>query len=723
MHKQALLTLLESSNLLNEANQTLINHLSAVHIDALCETTAILHQLNRVQSHFPLLIECPILLEKDNANILAQILNKKDLYVKGLARAIHTLNTHGILEQEIATIIDAQNGVHPKSRANLVIFLHQNALLTAHNRTLLTKRRQLGKYLDAFLILKKASLLSQESIDAIFKEGCTAKINKAFKLLHQKNLLTQERLTHLLTHPSKATFTQHILDALNKNHPNIPEIWDCGVQYPQYLDCDIQSTLLKAHLLTQDNLSLLHTCNAQAYPLSIYLNRLLQLNVLTSENYQFLTQHAAILFHPKIRLHPGFYIEFGRTIDLAAWQHIINICTHATTKDERVEALFQYITTRVATHRQQPTIQNIRAFNRAQSTHTASIHCSTDLSHWLLMTTHQGTMDEHALLQDLSARIKNATHQHRLIAIQALHRIIKIKKNINIGTDQKQKCLDMIHDLELNQITSISDMMGSLEASKAIELKLTFKQSILLFYQETQNCPDVIDSIISALYEIERGKGFNEAGVDINPNHKKNQICPDGTPNKFCEKLSSYSPKIQHVFAAPENIALKIKILLLNAIRHDVERMLTQSNNQDFFSIMDDMSDTEKASRAFEQYWEKYKTKIENEIMSEFSSYISTNQIEKLFSEFKSHVLIDMPSPTETETGGYLSIGFIAWFKEKQIQYADIKRAIANQPILYASSNNILFPIPHKKRAYGKVETYIASDDTDFTSKRMRTLN
>jgi hypothetical protein len=72
---------------------------------------------------------------------------------------------------------------------------------------------------------------------------------------------------------------------------------------------------------------------------------------------------------------------------------------------------------------------------------------------------------------------------------------------------------------------------------------------------------DAKHRFIDALYEIQRGRNINEAGVDVGGDDAP--ICAGGTFNKLIEALVHIHPDVQLVFVSQDGAALKFKIVVI----------------------------------------------------------------------------------------------------------------------------------------------------------------
>ncbi|MFC3909871.1 hypothetical protein ACFORL_12395 [Legionella dresdenensis] len=231
-------------------------------------------------------------------------------------------------------------------------------------------------------------------------------------------------------------------------------------------------------------------------------------------------------------------------------------------------------------------VQRPAQLNQNQSTHTASVHATTDLTAWLLSSKYSTlAIDIAKQWQAMVSAVTAMTPSEDLpqaeieAAIRCLARLTQQAPavNLSITANKKANSLTLIEKLKLNLVDEVKTLMATLTATLNQESRIGLQTFIVWVYEAVKDNPLVMELFTKALFEIQRGYNLNEQGQDEGGDDKP--ICYGGTANKFCEKLSSFSPFIEFIFVDKETINLKMQQLTRQAALTYLKQLHHEASN------------------------------------------------------------------------------------------------------------------------------------------------
>lgn len=305
-----------------------------------------------------------------------------------------------------------------------------------------------------------------------------------------------------------------------------------------------------------------------------------------------------------------------------------------------------------------PLLQRPGRLNGEQSTHTASVHATTDLTAWLISTENHSKRSAHptslAPIKDaLQALAPTATMTADKIrtALTCLDRLDRSPVTIRLNSTQKQRSLAFIKS-ELVGDPRIAALIPALEQDQHRDTELTLLEFIMWIYQDISTHPrgDYMEALVETLFEIQRGYNTNASGQD-DGNTRDLSICFGGTANKCCERLKGLSPLIQFIFTNEESITFKIMPLLLSALLRHVETLYSAAQTGDrqaqerFCALMNDLKNPGNVSEVYESLFSE--KQLMPLLAEEFKAYIlltgQTTMIETVIGKFMTDSLPYLP--------------------------------------------------------------------------------
>ncbi|MCW8451650.1 hypothetical protein [Legionella quinlivanii] len=333
---------------------------------------------------------------------------------------------------------------------------------------------------------------------------------------------------------------------------------------------------------------------------------------------------------------------------------LIAICRRNGTIEEKQNAIRDYVNQNLLYLDEEEPVQ----LNRAQSTHTASVHATTDLTVWLLDLSHRQNPVPLKSIEEIISLLENCPAEtldveQKRAAVDCLRRLRSLPAEIVLDSEKKAVALRLVKETELGKEAAILPLLP-LMAQEAERLQVTsIEQFIrLIFHNISQD--DQLDywtAFVSALYEIQRGYNLDERGID-NLSAEDKEICFGGTANKFCERLQGLSPLINFIYVDNVSIILKIKQLLLNEILNTADELLNEQANDEFILLIGNMQNDEKSIHRYHQAFSYLKPQLEQLLELKVYSIISgQNALEKLLNDFEIAIdnFPDITNPKEAK--------------------------------------------------------------------------
>ncbi len=326
-------------------------------------------------------------------------------------------------------------------------------------------------------------------------------------------------------------------------------------------------------------------------------------------------------------------------------------------------------------------VQPVRArvFNTAQSTHTASVHVTTDLSAWLLWAKYG---EDHSMVTPSLQNIIEALDQlspsldisiEELTAAKiCLERLLGVFVDISLTEEKKSKSLRLILETELKDDIEIQPLLPILIADMGTDRLIPLNRFIAWLFKEIEQptSANYLIAFTKALYEIQRGGNLDETGVD---NGLANSpICYGGSANKFCERLQGFSGLIKFLFVNDQTIALKIKQLTFNSLLEQANMLCTEAiegsdiEKAAFCQFIDDLMDDDKVSDRFVEKFDD--TALYIQLIDEFKAYTiceGTRALKVQITLFKDSCLPYLPAIQLINVGGnnFYSRDFLIQFE------------------------------------------------------------
>ena len=270
--------------------------------------------------------------------------------------------------------------------------------------------------------------------------------------------------------------------------------------------------------------------------------------------------------------------------------------------------------------------------NSAQSTHTASVHTTTDISAWLLQTKYDQKKSVKGIAK-LNTWLANASQSAYLSDAQnCMNRLIKEGNHVNLSLSpsKKDSSLKIIEKIE-GLPEKIASLKSSLLDSKNVESSITLLDFIGLTILELEEKiaqgaleeQTIIQTLVETLVEIERGYNWNDS-LAKDDGGKARAICYGGTANKFCEKLAGTSDLIQFVFINESSIHANLTQLMQEKMVETIQKSYkdrTKQNIQNFTRMIDSLLSTDETGNFCVELFEANRHEFYSKIKQEFEIY------------------------------------------------------------------------------------------------------
>ena len=590
----------------------------------------------------------------------------------------------------IPEVTDASSILHEEINImEISICLENNA-----NKHTVNKIKILPEIIKIYSLLKRTNNFSNEIFKEIIRVALTsttniyAKLNELYLILEyivtaKSQEDSYETMLKLVTSKNMFYLTslQSMLYNLQYNKYALGKLYNSKYFIEQLISSTDLDSYLKVVVILSNKLKLLCDRN---------LNTLSEIEITESlKNLLSLAKRCLILdqniFVSAIKFSEFFVDENGAVLEevnhiqreqmnLNNWNDLIEICESKKTKNERKLAVKSYLCNNILAH--DPN------FNFSQSTHTASVHLSTDITFWLLTCKYPDANYaklEEQLYNDINEYKQSEKYKQKISSdiwsiqkgisgVNILFSTLAIS-NIELSAERKKESMAFMEKL---QILTENSEIKHLEETLREDLDKDTEESIprfilLLYYEIMQNRPASIrkeaalEAFLKACYESVRGYNLDSRGSDINKRTKNSDICAGGVANKFCEILIGQSKIILFYYVAPESIDRKIQAELIRHVRNKYNLLkITDpiTTRRDFQSLADD----ENVSDVLTTTWEESKDEVLRVIIEDFFGFINSDKLATMMHEFETSALPYIPSPKHYSARRFYSSEFIEWF-------------------------------------------------------------
>lgn len=577
---------------------------------------------------------------------------------------------------------------------NIDILERNLAISIDYNRSAENKIRILAEIIKLYEFLKKSNNYTDELFLKIIKCGLisTTKVNAKFDELYTmfktisiaNDNIGVYQIMHELLDSSNITYLtslQSKLRELDNNNCALYKLYRLNYfvnelvgreDLDSYLYIlDVLSVQLK--LLCDKNLFDLHNTRITESFKQV-LTLIQESSALTQDTFVFALNYSEMFVNEDGSVLPEIAHVQPEQMNKYSWSDLIEICKSSRTRHERKLAIKSYMGNNVLAHDPR--------FNVAQSTHTASVHLSTDITFWLLKSKYPDinySEIEEKLYQDIENYKQSKRYQEELGAdkwsiekgiagVAIIFSSLAIAE-ITLSVERKQEALTFMGKMRLfAENSEIQALESTLISKQDTQTSDSVPRFILLLYREIMhNRPDpenefvVIEAFLKSCYEVVRGYNLDSRGADRSREARDHDICAGGVANKFCEILIDQSLIILFYFVAPESITRKIQAELFQHTRRTYTE-LCMSNpiaaRNDFLRL----SDNNQSADVLTEVWDVNKPKIQTSIHGEFFGFLDTEQLDNNIEDFANNALPYIPSPCHFTARRFYSADFIEWF-------------------------------------------------------------
>ena len=512
------------------------------------------------------------------------------IYSERVAFIVVCIENAGITtDDELLSFLNEQlDSFWQREPARMLNILHEEGIIQGtdiQKKNIISTvlhNRQRPSLTHIVLLLKKNNLLNQNNFTFFLQDGAEWRlevIKDIFDILsnEQKNLLSQEIFSRVLAHDNYSALHQVI--RFFERTDGTPTIRAATIRAAYRAAITAEYEENAPTLLTDEENAL------------VTLDLILRHTTLLRDIVQNITP-------TQLRSH---------------WHRITPILQNPNLTPEQLnQALRDYVNFDILRRERGLPLNNTPApINGHQSTHTASVHTTTDLTAWLLLEKHKKELEKHKkkktdpinllglwpvikhkFLQrktQIEQKIQNlelsqtdstegqveqlrgahtildaliSTESKMKTAEDCLKRLTDVSCDIVLSVEKKQTALNYINESELKHDAVIQALLPGLIEQNGQESKLSLQQFIGWIYEEIEqnpSKPDYILGFIEALYEIQRGYYLDKKGQDdLKESHS---ICYGGTANKFPELLVGLSSLIHFVFITEATILANIGLM------------------------------------------------------------------------------------------------------------------------------------------------------------------
>ncbi|PJD95490.1 MAG: hypothetical protein CK426_09310, partial [Legionella sp.] len=237
------------------------------------------------------------------------------------------------------------------------------------------------------------------------------------------------------------------------------------------------------------------------------------------------------------------------------------------------------------------------AFNRAQSTHTASVHRSVSASAARLMENYGTGLNLAATIEKIKSDVNGLNNSFKHLAVKRC--IEHIASPYNTFTDLSGVTTRQLLALAYLAIHDESKRQGTREEAQAL--------------------------FINGLYEIQRGYNLDAQGIDNQSPHDA-PICLAGTFNKLMEKLNGIHPDVELCFITHEGLGLKFPKVAEDCVCNHLNHLASPETATGYV-IVKKLLD----SNGLEPIWDKIKAAVEARLWDEFKEAYANNPEDQRF--------------------------------------------------------------------------------------------
>ena len=252
-------------------------------------------------------------------------------------------------------------------------------------------------------------------------------------------------------------------------------------------------------------------------------------------------------------------------------------------------------------------------FERAQSTHTASVHQSVSESAQRLAKRYQAKIKNTAALDETIDQIE-----------KYLSSLVK-KSPTNINQAAQRALVSL-------KTKSFTDPTSQLSLKELLVLSFS---AINDDEQRIGTRGDALGQFVQGLYEIQRGYNLSESGIDKKPKEPDLPICLPGAFNKLLEKLQTIHPDVEIRFITKDLAAKKLPTLV-NELANDYLSHLANNAKtaKDFLGFTHLMDNLKKEGvelifnaikdKVTECIWDEFKTVYPDKSAPDFIEFIES---------------------------------------------------------------------------------------------------
>lgn len=572
-------------------------------------------------------------------------------------------------------------------------YLQNSKILNQDNFGIVTNHSNLPDLHRSLFELEYEKFNIPENFAILAQHAKPCDLIPALKYLRENKILTSINRTAIAAHPKPLVLARGLL---RLEQVEMPEHRNIVVAHPSPLDLVYALEKLRnATMLTPDNLAAVIAHNdpidlaaalefmshsgaltpenrtvVAAYDKPSKLARVLpfmrEAGHLNTENIEAMRNHTALLTD---WAYDAIWQRIPEVLlNRANYEALLTAAEHANPQEE-LERIRNQITGPVenrapnrernrAPQRVAPVAGGI--FNRAQNTHTASVHRSVSDSAVRLKQRYQDTLNLNEQVQAIETFINELPDTEKN---QAAKRCIKrlIARRYDGFRDTSGVSNRELLALAYMAIHDDQHRTGSLEDAKAL--------------------------FVDGLYEIQRGYNLDEEGVDNGGNDVP--ICVAGTFNKIIEKLSRIHDDVDVRYITHEGACLKfLKLAQLHAKEYLKSKASPECASD--YRVINDLLTQMKADGSLAPIWEAIKADVQAKLWEEFSEAYHANQTDKRFVDLiaNGHEL-NAPELSEIETQLMACRGYHAYLDEQA------RLSLNQQSFFLSQENNSLWAHRH----------------------------
>jgi hypothetical protein len=437
-----------------------------------------------------------------------------------------------------------------------------------------------------------------------------------------------------------------------------------------------------------------------------FLGKLKQAHLLNDYNLQTL-----FAFAPVLSSEYGFGM-LRRFNDLPPhlwtqnlWNNLMELCLQEGDVQMRRRSIDQYLYQLI---NPAPAVgqQVMGSLNYAQNTHSASTHLSTDIT--IFRMAIQKTNDEeinsfiNELIVFIREKLEYFKNNSETLAYHQMQkgylgfvRVMNSRDSLILTLDRMKDMLGFMDRKSAeNEPVFEPSVIGKLRTTTQLELVVNrggLRMTLSVFaarlmFDIIKSKPaevakeTLMEALIGAFYECQRGGNFSQSGEDLILESRDLPICPSGTANKFCEKLSSLSPNILFYHVSEESVTLKIKTLFLHGVKQKIDVLRGNGQHDVANQYIQALKEDSSANAFFTQCWVEQEFKLRADIFRDFDLFYSQNKLAGFITNFYHGILPDTSSPTSIESVHYFNSDFLEWFGQQEALVIEQTTMVSDAP-------------------------------------------